>query len=240
MRLLSKKNRLLGELPARMVESLLPNLQLIELRKGVPLPQLSHYDDTVYFPISCVFALSSRRAAGCSSFQTFVSASDVFGLTRMARTPGISYDLKLAGTGHVLSGAYKPIWRAIEQAGLNHRITFLGLSEIAQVAVINSECISSHKYTERLARLALEARDAFGDDRDITISQTEWASLLGTRRETISTIFRDWIKRGLMNNLRAKTRVSDSDGLRELSCDCYEAAKEAKATGWQSLSHVAG
>jgi hypothetical protein len=238
VKLIAKKNLLLERLPLAVTESLLPHLQLIELERGVP-SSYSTDDGAVYFPVNCVFAMSSQRDAGCSSFQTFVTSASVIGLIRKARLPRVHYKLQVVGSGYLLRGPYEPVWDSIDRASLGQSLVFDGLTEIAHIATINSECTSSHNCSERLARLILEARDALGADRDITISQMEYASLLRTRRETVTEILSRWIKSGIVAHTRAKIRVIDHDRLRQLSCDCYVEAKQAKTTAWQSLRGMA-
>jgi hypothetical protein len=51
------------------------------------------------------------------------------------------------------------------------------------------------------------------------------AEMLGVRRTSVTTVAFTLQKAGLIKYSRGKIQIIDVDGLRDLSCECYEAVK---------------
>jgi hypothetical protein len=233
-----KRNLFLSQLPAPVFDSLLPHLQLIEVTQTVRARHVMG-DEFVCFPVSCVFAAMSSIVRKCSCFQMFVSSVSPVGLIWAEFLPGIHHEFRVVKSGYLLRGSYEVFWELLGRAHLVENVVARTVSSIARIATVNSECAVRHNASARLARIILEAQEAVGSHDDLTLSQAEWASLIGTRREAVAGILRDWTSAGVVSASRSRIRVVVPQRLRQLSCACYGVVQPASLTAWKPAQKTA-
>lgn len=91
------------------------------------------------------------------------------------------------------------------------------------LCILNLACYSTHRYSQRLARLLLEARSVISDREEwIPLSQAEIGELMNTRRETITIELLALASEGVIETKRGRIRILDTDGLRTRSCGCFD------------------
>src|SRR5436190_18826727 len=81
-------------------------------------------------------------------------------------------------------------------------------------------CNAYHSIPERAARWLLHAQDRTGDRIELT--QQDLAGLLGVQRTTVNAVIQSLEQEKLISTGRGVIRVTDRDGLKRRSCECYE------------------
>ena len=94
------------------------------------------------------------------------------------------------------------------------------LAQIMQTAA----CNSFHPIEARAARWLLTAQDRAGDR--LALTQEALAGLLGVQRTTVNAVARELQDRGLITTRRGTIAVVDRDGLKAMSCECYDRVEQ--------------
>jgi CRP-like cAMP-binding protein len=87
-------------------------------------------------------------------------------------------------------------------------------------------CNGLHPADERMAQWLLRCRDAVGAD-EFSLTHEFMATMLGTRRATVTVTAGTLQSAGLISYRHGKVRVIDAAGLEEASCECYRAIRDA-------------
>lgn len=90
---------------------------------------------------------------------------------------------------------------------------------LAQV-MQSAACNAYHSIPERAARWLLHAQDRAGDRIELT--QEAFAGLLGVQRTTVNAVVREFASQRLIATGRGNLRVTDREGLKQRSCECYQ------------------
>jgi CRP/FNR family transcriptional regulator len=107
-----------------------------------------------------------------------------------------------------------PIYRQLFQSEPSIQdITVRALSTLVFRLMSELEDIHAYKLDQRLANLFLVHASAEGDLR---MTQQQIAAHLGTTREVIARLMRDFVARGYVETGRGVTRIRDGNGLAEL------------------------
>ena len=88
----------------------------------------------------------------------------------------------------------------------------------------SAACNASHGVEARLSRWLLRTRDLTGGDT-LELTQEFLAQMLGVRRTSVSLVAHTLQQAGLIRYKRGRIEITDLDGLRETSCECYETVK---------------
>jgi CRP-like cAMP-binding protein len=81
-------------------------------------------------------------------------------------------------------------------------------------------CNSYHSIPERAARWLLHAQDRTGDRIELT--QQALADLLGVQRTTVNAVIQSLEQDRVISTGRGVIQVTDRDGLKRRSCECYD------------------
>ena len=82
--------------------------------------------------------------------------------------------------------------------------------------------VAGHRVDQRLARLLLQLSAEVGAHRasrglaEVSITHEELATMILSRRQTVTTILRSFVLDGLIENRRRRITVVKPDGLREI------------------------
>jgi CRP-like cAMP-binding protein len=114
--------------------------------------------------------------------------------------------------------------KALEEA--KQRSPFIGnlfcrfsdylLSQVMQSVA----CNAYHPIPERASRWLLHAQDRTGDRIELT--QLQLANLLGVQRTTVNAVIQSLEQEGLIASGRGVIQVTDREGLKRRSCECYQ------------------
>lgn len=82
-------------------------------------------------------------------------------------------------------------------------------------------CNAVHSLKQRLARWLLVARDGLRSD-ELSITHEVLSQLLGVRRATVTQCIEAFQAEAVIQTSRGMINVTDAEGLRRLSCACYD------------------
>lgn len=85
-------------------------------------------------------------------------------------------------------------------------------------------CNVTHALEARLARWLLRSRDLAGSD-SLPLTQEFLSQMLGVRRTSVSLVANTLQHAGLIHYRRGHIQIINSEGLREVACECYETVK---------------
>lgn len=220
-----QQNRLLGSLPEAVQERLFPYLDLVPLPLGELLYEPRSTMRHVYFPVDCIVSLMYVTEDGQSAEISVVGNEGVVGIPLLMgddSTPG-SAVVQSAGTAYQLSGQRLKVEinRHDELLCLMLRYTQSLIAQIAQTAVCNRH----HSIDQQLCRWLLVSLDR-RNGSDLYMTQELIATMLGVRREGVTTAAGKLQKLKVIKYKRGRIKVLNRPRLEQLCCDCYRVVKE--------------
>jgi CRP-like cAMP-binding protein len=94
-------------------------------------------------------------------------------------------------------------------------------------AIRNGACNARHPVEQRLCRWLLNCSDVL-EEPQIRLSQDIFAKMLGVQRTSVNPILQRLRAEGLIELGRARVTLTDRNGLRERTCECYAAMRWAE------------
>ena len=94
--------------------------------------------------------------------------------------------------------------------------------EMAQSAV----CNQVHSVEQRTSRWLLHASDRAAA-KQLRLTHEFLSQMLGVRRATVTNVVGIFTRAGLTGARRGLITIADSEGLRGLTCECYEVVQSA-------------
>lgn len=216
----SYTNSLLASLPPPVIEQLCPHLLPVDLPKDKILHNPDQLIDTVYFLEDGVCSIVATMANGTTvevgiiGRDGFVGIPVVLGTNRslnrsFIQIPGHGYQIKAKTlTEHFSSSDAL-------------RLTLLrAVQGLFVQSAQTSACNRIHELPERLARWLLMCLDRVQVDR-VRITQEFLATMLGTRRSTVTDAAGVLQKAGIIEYSRGHVLITDRVALEQASCECY-------------------
>jgi len=214
MKLLATQNTYLALLAEVMPQFPSNGFELLELvrQRDATLPA------GIYFPLTCVLALETKSGDGGSSMLRLVGAD---GLVNLMDPNPVHYPVSVLKAGLAARLRNEGMETAISQNP--DRVPHMLTVYRARTALyaLNSGCIARHPLLQRISRFLLRAELCYGADRDITLTQTEIARLLATRRETVAEILNRLAANQAIELRRGSIRILNRRALQDASCDCF-------------------
>jgi CRP-like cAMP-binding protein len=217
-------NRLLRSLSAAELDALRPHLEIVELVRETVLLEAGAPFTHVYLHHSGVISMVVRLAEGQAVELAMVGRDSVVGAAA-ALDGGISLTdavVRLAGTASILDVANV---RAAADRSRMFR-TLLARHEQAQFAEVqqSAACNASHSVEARLSRWLLRARD-LSDSEHLPLTQEFLAQMIGAQRNAVSIVAHALQLAGIISYSRGHIEITNLEGLRETSCECYDTIK---------------
>jgi CRP-like cAMP-binding protein len=217
-------NRLLASLRPADFELLRPQLKPFQLVHEDLLFDAGDPVDWVYFPHSGVISLVVGLADGQRIETAMIGRDGVVGAStaldgRVALNTGI---VQVAGEGSILD---VETLRSLAERSAEFRTALMRHEQtlLAQ-AQQSAACNASHTVEARLSRWLLWTRDLSGSDT-LGLTQEFLAQMLGVRRTSVSLVANTLQNAGLIRYRRGRIEITDLDGLRAASCECYGRVK---------------
>jgi CRP-like cAMP-binding protein len=214
------KNRLLAALPNTEWGRLLPALQPIELKQGLPLYEPETPLNNMYFPENSVVSylamadhISVREAA-------------TIGREGMVGTGAILGDhaavfesvVQIAGSANKLTFR---TWQALESELPTLRRKLLAYTRAFMIQIMQSvACNSKHSARQRYARWLLMCHDRIDGDQ-INLTQEFLGQMLGVSRISVSAVAGSFQRAGIVEYARGVITIKDRRRLEAASCECY-------------------
>ena len=104
--------------------------------------------------------------------------------------------------------------------------TLLARHQQAQCAQAQQSvaCNASHSVEARLSGWLLHARDRTGSE-SLPLTREVLAQTIGAQRYAVSIVVHALPQAGILRYSRGHIEITDAEGLRETSCECYQTVK---------------
>jgi len=217
-------NRLLASLPAADFELLRPHLKPFEMVQGDLLFDAGDTVNWVYFPHSGVISLVVGLGDGQMIEAAMVGRDGVVGGSaaldgKVALNRGI---VQIEGAASILDVTI--LRKAAEQSATFRAALIRHEQALFAQAQQSAACNASHTVEARLSRWLLRSRELAGDNT-LGLTQEFVAQMLGVRRTSVSLVANTLQNAGLIRYSRGRIQITDLDGLRAASCECYGRVK---------------
>jgi CRP-like cAMP-binding protein len=220
----ASSNYLLQALPAAELEALRPHLERVELVRETVLVEAGAPLKHVYLPHGGVISMLVRLSEGQTVEVAMVGRDGVVGASA-ALDGGISLTdavVRLPGTASILDVAD---FRAAAERSVALRTALMRHEQaLTAQAQQSAACNASHSVEARLSRWLLRARD-LSDSETLPLTQEMLAQIIGVQRNAISIVAHALQQAGIIRYSRGHIEITNADGLRETTCECYHAVK---------------
>jgi CRP-like cAMP-binding protein len=217
-------NRLLQSLPAAEYEMVRPHLEFVDLARETVLVEpgapLSH----IYLPHSGVISLMVDLSDGQAVEVAMVGRDGAFG-TAAALGGGISLTnavVLLPGTASILGVAR--VRATVDQSAVLRTVLMRYEQALFAQAQQSAACNACHSVEARLSRWLLRARD-LSDGENLPLTQESLAQMIGVQRNAVSIVAHALQQAGILRYSRGNIEITDLEGLRAASCECYGAVR---------------
>lgn len=217
----SHSNRVLASLPAREMQQLGPCLSPVDLPRNLTLHEPGQHVDTVYFLESGICSIVATMENGTTievgiiGRDGFVGSPVVLGADH---SPNRCF-MQIPGHGFKVKAKI-----LIEQAEASAPFRLCLLRSVQALIVQTAQtaaCNRVHELHERLARWLLMCHDRVQSDR-LLITHEFLATMLGTRRSTVTVAAGILQKAGLISHTRGHVTIENYPGLADAACECYK------------------
>ena len=218
-------NRLLLALPADDLERLVPNLEHISCQFEQVLVDADDSLDYIYFPDSGVISVVAVYANGDIIEMATIGREGCTGLQAAfgAKSSSVRFLVQISGSAAKMP---RPVFaRAMESIPSFHDLMFRYVQAFLEQVLVSGACNGAHSLKQRMARWLLMMRDR-SDGDGLGITQELLAQMLGARRPSITRVVRELERAGLIEPSRRQVTILDRQGLRKVSCECYQLVRD--------------
>lgn len=215
-------NHLLAALPAADFALLRGHLETIELVQETVLVAAGDPLTRVFFPHNGAISLVVSLAGGGMVEVATIGRDSIFGGSaaldgRISLTDAI---VQLSGKASTLEVG---VLRAAAAQSLAFRTVIIRHEQaLFAQAQQSAACNAMHPAESRLARWLLRMHDLAGKDT-MHLTQDVLAQMIGVQRNSVSTVAHALQKAGIIRYSRGLIEITNIEGLRDASCECYEA-----------------
>jgi CRP-like cAMP-binding protein len=224
----SVPNHLLGALPRKDYQNLLPVLEPVKLTFGEILYESHAQIRHVYFPIDCFVSMLTTVDAGRAAEVGLIGSEGMIGVPMALGVAVSPFRAVVQGGGTAMRLKTVDFRRSFSNSHALKREVFLFthllMIQIAQTAA----CNRFHLVTQRMARWILMTRDRVNSN-EFRITQEFIALMLGVRRVGVSAAMCRLGERKLIGYRRGTITILDHEGLIAAACVCYKTVKDTYA-----------
>ena len=221
----SVPNHLLGALPRKDYQKLLPFLEPVKLAFGEVLYESHALIRHVYFPIDCFVSMLTTVDAGRAAEVGLIGSEGMIGIPMALGVAVSPFRAVVQGGGTAMRLTTADFRRNFSNSAALKREVFLFthllMIQVAQTAA----CNRFHVVTQRMARWMLMTRDRVNSN-EFRITQEFLALMLGVRRVGVSSAMSDLRKRELIGYRRGTITILDHEGLVAVACGCYKTVRD--------------
>jgi CRP-like cAMP-binding protein len=219
------QNHILAALPHEDYQRLAPHLERIDGVRGETLYGAGGRMDYAYFPIGAMVSLISEMPDGASVEVGVVGFEGMIGLPLVLGVDLSPHTTMVQVPDGLLRLRADFLKEEFKRGGALHDLLLRyaqGLMlHISQIAA----CNRVHHVEERLARWLLMSRDRCVCD-DLPLTQEFLALMLGVRRAGVTEAALTLQTDGYIHYARGHIKITDSQGLEDAACGCYEIMKQ--------------
>jgi CRP-like cAMP-binding protein len=219
-----KQNRLLGTLPQKEYDYLLPHLEPVALELKHILYEPNEPISHLYFLTNSVGSLLAVLSDGAMMEVGTVGNEGFVGLPVFLGANQVSSLalIQVAGDGVKLKTETfrREVVPESQLFSLMQRYALALFSQTSQ----NVACNQFHSIEERFCRWMLMTHDRIGSDQFV-LTQEFIAQMLGVRRASVSVVASVMQQAGFIQYKRGKMTILNREGLESTSCECYQTIK---------------
>ena len=223
-------NHLLGALPRKDYQKLLPLLEPVKLAFGETLYESHAQIRHVYFPVDCFVSMLTTVDAGRAAEVGLIGSEGMIGVPMALGVAVSPFRAVVQGAGTAMRLKTADFRRNFSNSAAMKREVFLFthllMIQVAQTAA----CNRFHVVTQRMARWMLMTRDRVNSS-EFRITQEFLALMLGVRRVGVSAAMCRLRERKLIDYRRGTVTILDHAGLIAGACVCYKTVKDAYTQG---------
>src|SRR5450755_2849444 len=221
----SVSNHLLGALPRKDYQKLLPVLEPIKLTFGEILYESHTQIRHVYFPIDCFVSMLTTVDAGRAAEVGLIGCEGMIGVPMALGVAVSPFRAVVQGGGTAMRLKTVDFRRNFSDSPALKREVFLFthllMIQIAQTAA----CNRFHVVTQRMARWMLMTSDRVNSN-EFRITQEFLALMLGVRRVGVTVAMSGLRERKLIRYRRGTITILDYGGLVAVACGCYKTVRD--------------
>jgi CRP-like cAMP-binding protein len=219
---LLKQNSFLSSLSEGDLTALRPHLREIKLEQGKVLFEEGSRIEHQHFPVGGVVSFVVMMSDGNSVEAGMLGKDGVVGASAALDGPRALNRaiVQVAGGAMVIETARL---RAAVAASAALREKLYQHDQLLWVqAQQSAACNALHQVEERLCRWILRTADVI-ENQTVHLTQEFVGQMLGVRRTSVTLAARHLQTLGYIKYRRGRIEIIDGEGLREASCECYEA-----------------
>ena len=217
-------NRILNSLPPSVFAAVQPHLKPEELVFGDIIAETGRPIERVYFPHSGVVSLVVEMEVG-DMIETAMVGRDGAANATASLDGMISLHrgiIQVAGEGSSIApDALRTLTNEFE---IFRALLIRHEQVVFAQAQQSAGCNASHTVEARMCKWLLRIRDLTGSD-EMQLTQEFLAQMLGVRRTSVSLVANTLQQAGFISYRRGNIRITDIEGLRSATCECYERVK---------------
>ena len=214
-------NRLLNGLPRQDIDALEPLLTVVDLAQGVVIMPADEDARFVFFPLSGMISLVMVMLDG-KAIETAtvgreggVGLMSAFGIYRA----NVRAIIQLPTVAARASASDFRIFAATHPSVCLMSLSYNDV--LLRQATVTAACNGLHHVEARFCRWILQTRDR-AESNVITLTQEFLSEMLGVRRTSVTEVASRLQAMGLISYARGTITIRDVEGLKRLSCECYE------------------
>jgi hypothetical protein len=223
------QNQLLAALPAATFRRLSPHFESVTLTVGECLYPAAGKLRFAYFPVDSIVTLSYAIGDRAMAKAWPVGREGMIGICLILGGPRRRYDhaeVQFQGTAWRISAS--ALLAEFRRGGALQRVllrfVFASITQASQLSV----CNLYHSADQRLCRFLSRGFDRV-NGKDLVITQSRIAALLGLRREGITDIALKLQEAGVIKYSRGSITLLDRRALEKRACACDEIIRHAFA-----------
>jgi CRP-like cAMP-binding protein len=215
------KNRLLAAFPQEDVQRFFSHLQPISFPLGHVLYEVGERLEHVYFIEQGLASTLMNMSNGSSIEVGMVGLEGMVGTHALlgALTSQRQFIAQCPITALRMKAALCKA--AFDQSLAVRRVVLRFIEVILDLAAQTAACNRLHSIEQRCARWLLMSSDRIHSDT-MPMTHEFLASMLGVRRAGVTTTLGELDRSGLIDNGRARIKITDREGLAAAACECYE------------------
>lgn len=217
-------NQFLAVLPPKELRLLAPDLQLVELPRGVTLHEPGQQIDDVLFIESGMVSMLTAMSDGDAIENATLGRESILGVLSAlgSHRANMRAVVQIAVTGWRIHAAE---FRTATDKSRHLRHLVLRSSELLLVQMQQTAaCNALHSAERRLCRWILQVHDRIDGDT-IQLTQDFLAQMLAVRRPTVTLIAQGLQNAGLISYRRGRIEILDCEGLERQACECLNAIR---------------
>jgi CRP-like cAMP-binding protein len=177
------------------------------------------------FPLSGLISLTMDTDDGHTIEVAIVGAEGVVGISRLLGDLNSQWSAVVQVPGDMLHVAARDLERHGSPESLHLMVDRCAASLMVEIAQ-SAACNQLHTVEQRTARWLLHATDR-ARTTDLELTHEFVSQMLGVGRPYVTTVLGLFERAQLIVGHRGRICVTDPDGLRALTCECYQIVRDS-------------